>query len=493
MKLLFFCTLLFGQLCLMAKPSNIVFFLVDDLGWKDLNCYGAELYETPNIDQLCADGMKFERAYTTAPICSPARASLMTGTHPMKQQMWNHLHILPPNVGKILPAYLKEQNYQTWHIGKWHLGKPEDKTLPHEVGFDKNIAGTQAWEPGSFHWPYRFPKKTQKNIPPDSETFNSLKTGKVGEYITDRLTDEALKLIDQRDPSKPIFMNFWYYTVHNVYITKPLKQGKAELVDKYTQKIKDMGIAPSFRLDPKTGKKLVTSENNPAYAAMIQSLDESVGRVVKKLKEIGEYENTLFIFLSDNGSTTDDVPCAPFNGGKNSTYEAGVRIPAIITWPGKVKAGSVSQEIISIADVFNTIMEVGGAKLPSNFEGDGISLMPILKGKKLNNDRQLVWYFPDSREHWGQRANAAIFDTKSGLKYIMYFNGDEDELYNINDDKEEMKNIFAQNPEKAQELKKALITQLTETYATLPSPPDKYKSMVEKRLKISNQPAVVSK
>jgi arylsulfatase A-like enzyme len=245
-----------------------------------------------------------------------------------------------------------------------------------------------------------------------------------------------------------------------------------------------MGIVPSFRLDPKTGKKLVTSENHPAYAAMIQSLDESVGRVITKLKEIGEYENTLFIFLSDNGSTTDDVPCAPFNGGKNSTYEAGVRVPAIITWPGRVKAGQVSQEVISIADVFNTIIEASGAKLAPDFQGDGVSLMPILKGERLKTDRKLIWYFPDSREHWGQRANAAIFDPQSELKYIMYFNGDEDELYHIANDKEERDNILSQHPEKAEDLKKQLIAEIAKSYNELPEPPETFKANVEKRLNL---------
>ena len=485
MKLIIIAFLLLCQAHLFAKPTNIIFFLVDDLGWKDLNCYGAKLYETPNIDALCSEGMKFEKAYTTAPICSPARASLMTGTHPIRQQMWNHLHILPADVGKLLPAYLKEQNYQTWHLGKWHLGKPEENTLPHQVGFDVNIAGSQAWEPGSFHWPYRFAPKTQKGLPKDSDTFDSLKTGEEGEYITDRLTDEAINLLDNRDPNKPIFMNFWYYTVHNVYRTKPLKQGKPELVKKYTQKIANMGIIPTFRLDPKTGKNLVTSENHPAYAAMIESLDDSVGRVINKLKEMGEYENTLFIFLSDNGSTTDDVPCAPFNGGKNSTYEAGVRVPAIITWPGKVKAGQVSQEVISIADVFNTIVEVGGGSLAADFQGDGTSLVPLITGKAWDVDRHLVWYFPDSREHWGQRANAAIFDPKSQLKYIMYFNGDEDELYNIATDKEELHNILIQHPEKVEELKKILVKELAGEYAKLPSPPAEFKTKVESRLNLN--------
>lgn len=463
-----------------SKP-NVVVFLVDDMGWKDLGCYGAKLYETPNVDQLCAEGIHYTQMYTSAPICSPARATLMTGRNPLELGMWTFTHLLPSDTKTILPGYLKERGYQTWHVGKWHLGKNSDGTLPHQLGFDRNIGGSMAHEPGTFFWPYNFVQAGTDPVPPDSVKFNSLRSGNEGEYLTDRLTEETLQLIEQRDPEKPFFLNFYFYQVHNA--ERGRKEGKPELVEKYQQKINQLGLKPTHRLDPKTGRKLVSSETNPKYAAMIESMDTAVGRVVAKLKEIGEYDNTLFLFLSDNGPTTDDVPCAPLNGGKNSTYEAGLRVPAIAVWAGKIKPGSEYHGTVYLADIFNTVLEVAGAELPLDYPSDGISLMPTFKGQSLDVKRQLVWYFPENRPHWAQRANAALFDTATQMKYILYFTGDADEMYHIASDIEERKNVIAERPELAERLQDTLRKKLSAYYPNLPAPPEEYIPGVEARLK----------
>jgi arylsulfatase A-like enzyme len=396
----------------------------------------------------------------------------LTGRHPVKMQMWNHLHSIPPGQ-KTLPHYLKEAGYQNWHVGKWHMGNEKDKTFPTDLGFDANIGGWTAWGPGSYFWPYKSNSKdkTRTGVPMLE------KGGREGEQLTDRLTDEALALIDQRKPKQPFYLNFWYYSVHNQ------KEAKEELIEKYEQKIKRMGLKESFRHDPKTGENLVTSETNPVYAAMIETVDQSVGRVVEKLKSIGEYDNTLFVFFSDNGSTTDTVPCVPLNGGKNSNYEAGVRVPAFMVWPGKIKPGSEYHRSIYIGDVFNTVMDATGQTVPAAHKSDSVSLLPVFSGQQLP-PREFIWYFPDTREKWAQRANAAIFDEKSGMKYFMLFNGDEDELYNIGEDIGETTNIIHQHPEVAQQMEKQLVDFLGRYYSDLPPAPKVYKSTVGQRLNI---------
>lgn len=451
------------------KP-NVVFFLVDDMGWKDLGCFGATLYETPNIDRLCAAGIRFTQAYTSTAICSPARATALTGRHPMKMQMWNHMHYIPKGQ-KILPQYLKEAGYQNWHVGKWHMGNEKDKTYPEDLGFDTNIGGWTAWGPGSYFWPYLWNGKAHNR-----NSVPMLKGGgQEGEQLTDRLTKEALKLIDARKPGQPFYLNFWYYSVHNQ------KEAKPELIKKYEKKIADMGLQKTVRHDPMTGKDLVTSETNPIYAAMLETVDNSVGRIIEKLKAIGEYDNTLFVFFSDNGSTTDSVPCVPLNGGKNSTYEAGVRVPAFMAWLGNIQPGSEYNHCIYIGDVFNTVMDATGQTIPASHQSDSTSLLPVFAGKQLP-PREFVWYFPDTREKWAQRANAAVFDEKTGMKYLMFFNGDGDELYDLNKDIGETTNLIEQYPEAAQELQKRLTRFLKQNMAGMPPTKPKFQASVEQRL-----------
>ena len=412
----------FGNTWASEKP-NVVFFLIDDMGWKDLGCFGAKVYETPNIDKLCAQGMKFPAAYTSAPICSPARASALSGIHSLKLGMWNHEHYIPPKT-PIISQYLKKQGYATWHIGKWHLGNPEDKSMPTDLGYDVNVGGFTSWGPGSYFWPYgvKIGKNGEKEFYHRNAVPGLYEGGKKGEYLTDRLTNETLKLLDKHDSKQALYLNFWTYGVHHYH------EGKADLVKKYKEKMARLKITEKKeRKDPVTGRRFVTTESNPVYAAMIESIDQSVGKIVAKLKEKGMYENTLFVFYSDNGSVTDSVPCTPLMGGKNSTYEAGIRVPAFVTWPGKIPAGQVNETPIIIMDIAPTILEAAGMKIPEGW--DGISLSPHFQQQTVP-DREFIWYFPDDRLKWGQRVNMAMRG-RDGKKYIMFFNGDKAEMYDL--------------------------------------------------------------
>ncbi|TKG96981.1 hypothetical protein EYV94_00715 [Puteibacter caeruleilacunae] len=436
-----------------AKP-NVVLFLFDDMGWKDLGVYGAEIYETPNIDQLAEDGCRFTQAYTSALICSPARASIMTGKHPLKLEMWNHLQtIKKKDATDLLPQLLSDAGYSTWHVGKWHMGNPKDQTMPTDLGFQKNIGGWISWGPGSYFWPYNW-KEEGGSMGHPNDCIPLREGGQEGEQITDRLTREAISLIKNRAKDKPFFLNFWYYSVHN------RKEAKSELIRKYENKIKDAGLKPTYRKHQYTGDSIVTSETNAVYAAMLETVDNSVGEVVKLLKAIGEYENTLFIFYSDNGPTTNDVPCTPLMGGKNTTYEAGVRMPAFFTWKTEIESGTVSNDRIIIMDIYNTVLEASNIDIPEGYHGDGVSLISHFHGKSVP-DRDFYWYFPWNRPMYAGRSSAALLD-KNGMKYIHFFEGDHPELYNLNVDMAEENDLIRNHSKKGEHMAQKLAHYLDE-------------------------------
>jgi arylsulfatase A-like enzyme len=461
-------------------PPNIVFFLIDDLGYKDLEIYGAEFYETPNVDALAAQGTRFTSAYTTAAICAPARASAITGLHPARLGMWNHHHHLPDDPATVVKP-LRDAGYQTWHVGKWHCGSPDNQTMPEQLGFDVNIGGGISWAPGSYFWPFTHPQSNPRFFVPHVKELSQK-----GDYLTDVLADQAVRLIRERDSSRPFFLNMWHYAVHN-----PL-QGKRDLVEKYTKKLKQGNYPKSKgRLDPATGNYLRTDyhdERSPVYAAMIESLDDAVGAVIETLKQEGIFDNTLIVFFSDNGPTTHFFPCAPLMGGKNSTYEAGVRVPAFFVWPGKIPAKRVEAQPISISDIAPTVIEAAGASTltASASELDGISLLHFLKGEASIPSRDFFWYFPDDRLHWAQRANAGIL-AGDGLKYILFFNGDQDEVYDIRSDSAERFNVAHQHPERTAQLRGQLMEFLRQHYESMPPPPEAYQKRVESLLELESR------
>ncbi len=485
MKKFFTLVAFFVALICSAKAQerpNVIFILIDDMGYSDY-MNRSNFYETPNLDSLAKSGMQFTNAYTSVSICAPARASAMTGKHPLRLGMWNHYHHMPEG-SKTVASYLKEVGYATWHVGKWHCGNEETKTLPQHVGFDVNIAGWESWAPANYFWPY----KKNKNIPEDKVPTRSRvpgleKGGKEGEYLTDRLTDEAIKLINNHDGKSPFFLNMWHYAVHF-----PL-QAKQDKIDKYVEKAKKYaGKNMEFFYDEKGTRYFNNpnmSENNSVaiYAAMLESLDENIGKLISALKEKGVYENTLIVFYSDNGPTTNRVIRTPFRGGKNSTYDGGLREPAFVVWANKIKPNTENDSFITICDIPYTILEAAKTSFPEAYEGDGKSIMKLALGLEDNlPNRDFYWYFPSTRTQWGQYASAAYKDAQD-FKYQMLFNGSSDELYDLKSDPTESNNLIKAMPEKAKELENKLRNTLAEYYSKMPKPDEAYIENVERRLR----------
>ena len=424
----------------LEKP-NFVFILMDDLGWMDLSCYGSKFYETPNIDRLATQGMRFTNAYAACPVCSPTRASILTGKYPARLQLtdWIPGHkqenpkLLVPKFYQELPLRettiaetLKAAGYVSASIGKWHLGR--EPYYPEKQGFDLNFGGTYQGNQPSYFYPYGI-----KNI----------KTGVEGEYLTDRLTNEAEKFIEaNRD--RPFFLYLSHYAVHT-----PLA-GKPEVVEKYKKKVK-----PGM------------DQNNPVYAAVIESVDESVGRIMAKLDDLKLADNTVLIFFSDNGGLTDVTSNAPLRLGKGHLYEGGTRDPLIIRWPGKVQAGSLCHTPMISTDFYPTMLEMAGIKGSSP---DGVSIMPLLRQKGSIERKTFYWHYP----HYHRcTPGGAIRD--GDWKLIEFFEDGHVELYNLKDDLSETTDLATKMPEKAQELRKKLAVWRKSVNAAMPTPNPDYK------------------
>jgi arylsulfatase A len=336
-----------------GKP-NIIFFLVDDMGWTDVGCMGSKFYETPNVDRLAAQGMKFTQAYSACTVCSPTRAALLTGQYParlhitdwipghrrpqakLKVPDWTmHLPLETTNIARLL----KPEGFASASIGKWHLGGAA--FWPEKQGFDLNVAGCDKGSPPSYFSPYKIP---------------TLPNGPNGEFLSDRLTDEALKFITQ-NKNHPFFLYLPHYAVHT-----PL-MAKAEVIAKYKKKA-----------DPHA------PQHNAVYAALIESVDDSLGRVMRKLDELKLTDNTIVIFNSDNGGLIRSTGVnLGLRAGKGSAYEGGVRVPLIVKWPGVTKAGSVCETPVISVDYLPTILEMTGASNSSQQPQDGESIVPLLQ------------------------------------------------------------------------------------------------------------------
>ena len=429
------------------KP-NIVFILADDLGWSDVNCYGHRFHETPNIDRLAAGGMKFTDAYAACPVCSPTRASIMTGKYPATLGLtdWipgmrsgTRFKLLMPGFLKRLPLeevtvaeMLKAAGYTTGAVGKWHLG-PKGH-WPENQGFDVNIGGNHTGTPaGGYFLPNRM----------------TLKGMKKGDYLTDRLSDEGAKFI-QQNKDRPFFLYQSYHSVHT-----PI-QAKKDYVAKYKSK-----ASPDKK------------KYNPTYAGMVQSLDEGVGRILDKLDELKLAKNTLVFFMSDNGGLRSVTAVRPLREGKGHIYEGGIREPMIVRYPKLIKPASTCAEPVSSVDFFPTMLELAGVKMKNARKIDGVSLAPLLKGEKKTLGRKAIyWHYPHYSPQGGRPASAL----RSGdYKLIKLYEGDKIELYNLKDDLSEKNNLAEKQPERTAELKKMLDAWLKETNAKFPKPNPKYK------------------
>lgn len=419
------------------KNPNIVFILVDDLGWSDTSFMGNPVYETPNLDMLSNEAVVFSNAYAPAANCAPSRACIMSGKNTPAHGIYtvgssergkskNRKLIPTKNTINLsdsivtIAEALKKHGYTNASIGKWHLG--ED---PKTQGFDINIGGSHAGHPKSYFSPY-------KNT--------NIKDGAEGEYLTDRLTHEAINFITA-NKENPFFLYLPYFTVHT-----PL-QGKQGLIDKYKSKIKN------------------DQRFNPKYGAMVESMDENVGKLLNTLKTLKIEENTIVVFMSDNGGLASVSTQFPLRAGKGSYYEGGIRIPCIIKWPKRIKTPKKTNFAITGLDIFPTLMDIVNDE--NNYNLDGTSLLPFLVENKKIEERSLIWHFPIYLQSVNQKkddARDSLFRTRPGSiirkgkwKLHQYFENDELELYNLENDIGERTNLIEDRPEKAKELLKELI------------------------------------
>ncbi len=422
------------------RKPNIIFILIDDMGWRDLGCYGSTFYETPNIDRLAAQSMVFSDAYTCGPNCAPTRASLMSGQYTPRHGIITvgssergpkHLRKLIPQENKTvldagittLAEAIKPAGYVSASMGKWHLGNDPEHG-PVGQGFDVNVGGYEAGHPRSYFSPYKNPE---------------LQDGPKGEYLTDRLTDEALKFIEANQ-DKPFFLYLPHYAVHT-----PL-QAKKEMIAKYKAK------------EPSSG------QGNPTYAAMIESTDQGVGRMMAKLDQLGLADDTIVIFSSDNGGVGGYKPLgikggeitsnAPLKGGKGMLYEGGVRVPLFVRWPSVVKPASRCDEPVITVDFYPTLLEMTWAAGQVNQPLDGKSLMPLLKGSESFSRQAIFWHFPAYLQGGGGtwRTTPAGAVRAGRWKLIEFFEDPSIELYDLVRDIGEKHNLAGKMPEKAKEL-----------------------------------------
>jgi arylsulfatase A-like enzyme len=444
-----------------AERPNVVFILADDLGWADLGCYGADLHETPNLDRLATEGVRFTQAYAMS-VCSPTRAALLTGQHAARLHItiWREASVqrdaqaakskrplLEPVTARDLSRdavtvarLLKEAGYQTFHVGKWHLGGPEH--YPENHGFDVNVGGTLWGAPDSFFWPFKGDRtfREPRYVP-------GLGVGKPGDYLTDRLTGEALRLIEAAK-GRPFFLNLWYYAPHT-----PI-EGKPELVGGYRTRLK-----PELR------------HQNPEYAAMVHTLDANVGRVLGKLKQLGVADRTLVVFTSDNGGFVNQFKGqqvtnnAPLRSGKGSLYEGGIRVPLVVRLPGITPAGAVCDEPVVCMDHFPTIAELAGVKGAAT--ADGVSLVPLLRNPAGRLGREaLFFHYP----HYYATTTPVSAVRAGDWKLLEFFEDSRRELYNLKEDTGEKRNLADQMPEKVKELHGKLAVWRQEVKAPMPTP-----------------------
>ena len=452
-----------------AKPTarpNLVFILADDLGWADLGCYGSTFYEAPHLDQLAAKGMRFTDAYAACSVCSPTRASILTGKYPARLHLTDWLpgrtdrpdqKLKRPVILDHLPLEevtlanaLREGGYRTGFIGKWHLGGPD--FFPEKQGFDLNVGGCAKGSPPSYFSPYRIP---------------TLPDGPKGEYLTDRLTDEALKFIAGAG-GKPFLLYLSHYAVHNP------QQAKADLVAKYQGKAARLPPTAGPEFLPEGKQQARQIQNQPIYAAMVQSLDESVGRIMQKLAELGIERNTIVVFTSDNGglSTSEHEPTSnlPLRAGKGWHYEGGVREPLIVRWPGVTQPGSTCRAPIISTDYYPTLLEMAGLPLRRRQHVDGVSLVPLLKGG-ARPERPLFWHYPHYSNQGGGPGGAVRV---GNFKLIEWFEDMRLELFNLSDDLGERHNLAPTMPDKAASLRQQLHEWRESVNAAMPTPNPDY-------------------
>ena len=428
-----------------SPPPNIVVIVADDLGWADLGVYGSTFHQTPRLDRLAREGLRFTNAYAACPVCSPTRAALLTGRYPARVGITDYIG--GRRAGRLKPApYLdhlplaettvadafKAAGYVTAFIGKWHLGGTN--FYPTQHGFDVNIAGSAQGHPPSYFSPYKIP---------------TLPDGPPGEYLTDRLTDEAVSFITT-NRARPFLLWLSHYAVHT-----PL-QAKPELLEKYRAALEQLPPASDDEFRPEGERRDRRLQRVPVYAAMLESLDQSVGRVSEVLARFGLDGRTIVVFTSDNGglSTSEGSPTsnAPLRAGKGWLYEGGVRVPLLVKWPGVTNPGATTDTPAISTDIFPTLLEAAGLPARPSAHVDGRSLVPVLRGGQLPH-RPFFWHYP----HYGNQGGAPPGSVREGdWKLIEWFEDHRVELFNLQGDPGEQHNLAGQEPEKVNALEARL-------------------------------------
>ncbi|MEO1998383.1 MAG: sulfatase, partial [Planctomycetaceae bacterium] len=431
--------LLAGNLGAAEQRLNVILLLADDLGWTGLRCFGSDLYETPHLDQLAATGMRFTDSYSACTVCSPTRASIMTGMYPARVHLtdfiagqnrpWARLKIPDWTPGLkqhyvTIAAALQQAGYATAHVGKWHLSFPRgtarDMSGPEQHGFDVSYVKPQGTR--GYRLPSGFNRKGESG----------------SDYLTDYLTDQALAVID-RHQDRPFFLYFAYHTPHT-----PI-QGRSDLVGAFRSKVREQAV-----------------HKNPEYAAMVASLDQSVGRILQRLERRGMSDRTVVIFTSDNGGLTQRfgrhdgfTDNLPLRRGKGSAFEGGVRVPTIVHWPGVTRPGTVCRVPVISIDYYPTILEMAGATgdLQHNTRVDGRSLVPLLKDPATASNRSLFWHYP----HYHAGGDSPYSAVRSGnWKLIEFHEGPELALFDLSRDPGESQNLARQLPRQAAKLRERL-------------------------------------
>lgn len=459
----------------MMRQPNVIFILIDDMGWRDVACCGSTFYETPNLDRMAAEGIRFTNAYAACPVCSPTRASILTGQYPARVGITDFIggrsrgkvisapyldHL--PRAHKTIAGAFKDAGYRTYHVGKWHLGG--EGYTPEHHGFDVNIGGCDWGMPKHGYFsPWHNP---------------AISDGPQGEYLTDRLTDEAVRLI-RGNGADPFFMYLAHYAVHT-----PIQAPDA-FVAKYRDKARRLGLDKinpfvedgPFPCEHKKDKRIIRRmlQSDPVYAGMVDNLDMNIGRVLACLKETGLDEDTIVVFTSDNGglSTAEASPTcnAPLSEGKGWMYEGGVREPLLIRWPGHIAAGSVTDAPVTSPDFYPTLLEAAGLDLLPRQHCDGVSFLPVLRGDTRFQRGPLYWHYP----HYGNQGGTPGSAIRSGDWKLIEFHEDSRlELFNLRDDLGETRNLAATHPDIACNLRDALRRWRGDVDARMPQPNPDY-------------------
>jgi len=473
-----------------ASRPNVIVILADDLGWADLGCTGSTFHETPCLDRLASEGMRFTHGYAAHCYCSPTRAALLTGRDPARLEITDYIpsntktgRFLPAEMAKELPLEevtlaesLRTAGYATWHVGKWHLGRGPE-FLPEHQGYDVNIAGTHSGLPPTYFWPYGAGRRKLEKLYHGVPVPGLVEGGREGEHLCDRLTTEAIRLIDGRDPARPFFLSLPYYDVHTPIEAKP------ELVAKYRAKAERLGLpapkeAPSVQEgDPTRASELrqhMERQCNPTYAAMVETLDTNVGRLLDALAERGLAKNTLVVFTSDNGGlnqhnagSTPITSNSPLRAGKGWLYEGGVRVPWLVRLPGVVAPGGVSDVPIITTDLAPTVLDVCGLPAEPDRHLDGRSFRPLLEGRTEPIHEELCWHFP----HYGNTGSGPCGSIRSGdWKLIEWFENDTVELFNLAADPGEHTDVAAAHPAEVARLRESLRRHRAATRANMLRP-----------------------